>query len=95
MENEEAYKEITDRILESKIKLFGYFAVRVAKAIPGLELDDYGKVISISRDPKEVVRDLLSKFEEKAGKVSTTAVRAYIVGLRNKYPWLELPEELM
>lgn len=38
---------------------------------------------------------MLSKFEEKAGKVSTVVVRAFIIGLRNKYPWLELPEELM
>lgn len=65
MEHEEAYKEIIDRILESKIKLFGYFAVRVAKSIPGLELDNYGKVVSISRDPKEVIRDLCCRNLKK------------------------------
>ena len=95
MENEQAYKEIIDKILESKIKLFGNFAVYVAKATPGMELDNYGRVISFSENPKGVIHQLLLRFEDKAGKVSTRAVGTLIAELKNKYPGLGLPEELM
>ena len=95
MENEQVYKEIIEKILENKIKLFGNFAVYVAKATPGLELDDYGKVISISENPKEVIHYLLLKFEDKAGKVSTILDRRFIAELKSKHPELELSEELV
>jgi len=95
MENEQAYKEIIEKILESKIKLFGYFAVRVAKGTPGLELDDYGKVISISGSRKEIIRYILLKFEDKSGEVSTIALRSLLVELKSKYSGIDLPEELM
>ncbi len=95
MENEQAYKEIIERILESKIRLFGYFAVRVVKTTPGLELDDYGKVISISGDPKEIIRYILLKFEDASGMVSTISARTIAAELKNKYPGLKLPEKLM
>lgn len=95
MENEQAYKEIIEKIMESKIRLFVDFAVYVAKAIPGLELDNYGRVISLSDNPKEVIHHLLLGFEDKAGKASTLAVRRLISKLKSEYPGLGLPEELM
>lgn len=94
MENEQAYKEIIEEIMERNIRLFGDFAVYVAKAIPGLELDNYGRLISLSGNPKEVIRYLLLKFEDKVGKVSALVPRSLIAELKSKYPGLELPEEL-
>jgi len=95
MENEQVYKEIIEKILEDKIKLFGDFAVYLAKTTPGLKLDDYGNVISISENPKEVIHYLLLKFEDKAGKVSTILDRKLIAELKNKHPELDLSEELV
>ena len=95
MENGQAYKEIIEKIMESKIGLFGNFAVYVARATPGLELDNSGRVISLPENSKEVIHQLLLRFEDKAGKVSTLAVRTLIAELKNKYPGLGLPEELM
>lgn len=95
MENEQGYKEIIEKIMESKVGLFGYFAVYVAKATPGLELDKEGRVISLSENPKEVIHHLLLRFEDKAGKASALAVKTLIAELKSKYPGLGLPEELM
>ncbi len=93
-ENERMYREILEKILKDKVKLFGDFAVYLARATPGLQLDDHGSIISISDNPKEVMRYLLLKFEDKAGKVTTVSDWRFIAKLKIKYPQLDLPEEL-
>jgi len=95
MENEQAYKEVINTIIESKVKAFGQLAINKAKIINGLTVDDQGNVGSISGDPKTVIHNLLITYEEICGRVSTISARTVTARLRrNKYPNLELPKEL-
>ncbi len=95
MENEQAYKEVIDTIIESKVKAFGRLAIDKAGTINGLTVDDKGKVVAFSDDPKIIIHNLLVTYEEICGRVSTISARTVISRLkRSKYPDLELPKEL-
>jgi hypothetical protein len=94
MENEQAYKEIINTIIESKITAFGRVAIDKAKIINGLTIDEKGQALSFSSDPKTVIHNLLITYEEICGRVSTISARTVTTRLRNKYPNLELPSEL-
>ena len=94
MENEQAYKEIINTIIESKISAFGRVAIDKAKVINGMTIDDKGNAVSFSDEPKTVIHNLLITYEEICGRVSTISARTVTTRLRNKYPNLELPNEL-
>jgi hypothetical protein len=95
MEYDQAYKEVIETIVAHKIRLFGNFALYIVKTTPGLEMDNYGRVVSLSGEPKEVIHQLLLRFEDKVGKISTLIDKSLIEGLKNKYPELNLPSELL
>jgi hypothetical protein len=94
MENEQAYKEIINTIIESKLIAFGRLAIDKARIINGLTVDNQGNVVSFSDDPKTVIHNLLITYEEICGRVSTISARVVTARLRKKYPNLELPKEL-
>ena len=94
MENEQAYKEIINTIIASKIKAFGRLAIDKARTINGLSIDEQGYVISLSDAPKIIIHNLLITYEEICGRVSTISARTVTIRLRKKYPNLELPKEL-
>jgi len=94
MESEQAYKEIINTIIKSKITAFGRLAIDKAKIINGMTVDEQGNVVSFSDDPKTVIHNLLITYEEICGRVSTISARTVTVKLRKKYPNLELPKEL-
>jgi hypothetical protein len=94
MENQQAYQEIINTIIESKVRAFGRLAIDKAKIINGLNIDDQGNVISVSDEPKTVIHNLLVTYEEICGRVSTISARTVIMRLKNKYPNLDLPKEL-
>ena len=91
---EEGYKEIISAILEQKIRSFGQLAVVRAKNIKGLEIDNDRNITALSRDPQEILRDLIKSFEEIAGKISTVSIKKVIFPILQQYPDIMLPEEL-
>jgi hypothetical protein len=95
MANIEAYKEVLGKILDGKVRAFGAeLVVSKASSVSGLKVDDEGKVVSLSGNPKSVINSLLKKFEEIAGSVSTISARTAIIGTKRKYPNLDLPDAL-
>jgi len=92
--DENAHKEVIERIIESQMKLLGPLAITKAKDANGLEITDEGKVVSISGNPILVLRNLVLKYEEIAGRAAAAVCKIAIVELKKKHPDLELPPEL-
>lgn len=93
MTTDEVYKEIFNELIKRKVELFGNFALFKIAQISNLETDSHGDVVSFSVDPNIILSQLLSKFEEFAGKVSTDVSKVIINRIANKYPEFKLPEE--
>lgn len=96
IENEGAYREVLNKILETKIIAFGLkLTLAKVRRIGGLQVDDEGRVLLISADPQRVIHDLLLTFESIAGLAATVATKAALLPLKQKYPNLKLPQKLM
>ncbi len=88
------YEEITQTILSEKRETFGNLAIKVAKSVDGLQVSEQGNLQAISGNPKTVLNKLLDRFEEIAGKPSSTGARLAIAKIKAKYPKLDLPRRL-
>ncbi len=89
-----AYTEVINKIVADKRKIFGQPAIEIARRTYGLELTKSGKVVSIARDEKAIIKDLLINYEQIAGKVATITARIGVTGILSKYPDLDMPKEL-
>lgn len=96
MRDPAAYTELLTDVLRSKTKLFGEVALRRARAIPGLELDDAGKVVRLAGDPLAILEATLDSFERLSGPASSVSVQSAVRRLRllERFPGLELPPRL-
>jgi len=92
--DEQAYGQVVDKIIEGQVKLLGLLAITKAKNVDGFQIDDEGRVISISGDPKQIIHNLVLKYEEVAGETASKMCKIAISKLKEEYPGLELPEEL-
>tara|TARA_Y100000310_G_C20594504_1_gene769787 strand:+ start:952 stop:1242 length:291 start_codon:yes stop_codon:yes gene_type:complete len=90
----EGYKELIEKIVKSKIRIFGNLAREKVNSVSGIKIDHVGNIASLSGNPKKVIKSLLDKFETIAGKASTFSAKTETIDLRKKYPDLDLPEEL-
>ena len=88
------YIEVIEAIVSDKRSTFGAIAVaRIAK-VPGLQLDDGGKVESLTGDPLTVLVDVLACYEKLAGKMSVIMCRKVVDPIRARAPTLVLPPAL-
>lgn len=94
MRDENAYKEIVNAILKSKIMALGQLAINKARTVSGMQLNEKGEVVLFSADPKQVVDNFLVKFEELSGIISTHIAKISIIKILAKYPDIELPDRL-
>ncbi|MBI5507746.1 MAG: hypothetical protein HY903_03220 [Deltaproteobacteria bacterium] len=96
MKYEAAYREIITDIMRTKVSLFGAAAVRRARAIAGLQVNDTGVVTELTGDPLTILSALLASFEQLSGKISTVSARTSVrrLGVRERYPDIELPAGL-
>ncbi len=88
------YKTIIEAGLKKEMDTIGRdVAVNVAREVNGVEIDDDGKVVSLDRDGKKVLKDLVIKFTEIAGPASPTIIARGISekGLLHKE---ELPDSI-
>ena len=93
MTTDEIYKELFNELIKSKVKLYGNLALCKIDKINNLEADRDGNVISIYGDPDIILSELMSKFEEIDGRLTTVISKNLINGIANKYPEFKLPEE--
>ncbi len=94
MRDENVYKEMINAIVESKIEIFGQFALTKARTVTDIQFDADGKVVSFLNDPEQALDHLLLKFEDISGIISNYTAQVVITKILDKYPDIELPDRL-
>lgn len=95
MTKDEMYCELLTTLIKSKVKVFGDLAVRKARTVTSITIDDTGTATKVTGDPVEAVRGILRKFEEISGATSTILAKNTIRAVKSKYPELDLPPDLL
>jgi hypothetical protein len=86
MDNKEQYYALLTEIISKQAVILGPdIALLKAKSIPGLTVDDSGKVTEINGDPKEVVKSLVNVYVELSGMI----VKSALSSVFTKYPTIE------
>lgn len=94
MDNKEKYIELINAILSGKLASFGQMGLDKANEVEGLKVDDGGKVVLLAGDAKQILDNLLHKFEEIAGKSATISSKIFAQPILKKYPDLVVPQAL-
>jgi hypothetical protein len=68
--------------------------IEIANSIDGLEVDDAGNVISLTRDGSEVFAELYRRFKEIGGGIAKIFARQVTAPIAAANPGLFVPEEL-
>lgn len=89
MTNIEEYKNMLSELIKKQVVMLGpSVALGKAKKVAGLEVDEQGNVINITKDPKQVLKDLANEYMEISSQIAQNTIEA----LLNKYPNIEKPQ---
>lgn len=93
MSDTEIYGQIIKIIIDEKIKAFGKMAIDKASSIEGVTMMEDGSV-KVEGNGKEAVEELLIKFEDIAGKISTIAAAIHVKNILKEHPEIDIPDML-
>jgi hypothetical protein len=95
MRDAAAYREFLSDFLARKVDMFGQVALARARALPGLEIDERGRVVRFIHDPYATVEAVLQTFDQLSGRASYLTVRASLRALRllERFPGIEIPPQ--
>ncbi len=86
MDNKEQYLSLLTEIISKQAVILGPdIALLKARSVPGLILDEQGKVTEITGDPKDVVKSLVNIYVELSGLI----VKSALSSVFTKYPSIE------
>lgn len=89
------YSELIEQIIEKQSTVLGLpVAVRRARNVPGLEIDDAGKVISLSPNTIPVLEALVAQYKALSGSMGVDLCRQVAMSSRLNHPDLQLPTVL-
>lgn len=87
-------REVLSRIIQRQIKILGKEKIEYVKKIPGIELDEEGRVVSISRSFEETVREIIEIFSRFNPIAKTTIITALMFA-RIQCPEIRIPPEFL
>lgn len=77
------YKKILTEIIQQQMLVLGDgVAVERARKVPGIKIDEQGRVIELIADPELVVRAVIDEYLTLAGQIAQIT----IARLAKKYP---------
>lgn len=89
------YEELIEIAIEKEINTMSApVALRQARKVPDIEIDDEGKIKSINAPGKKVFEELLEKFQDATGPVATAIIAKAIKDEKGEDLEVEIPEEL-
>jgi len=87
MADQDNYKNLINDIIAKQTLILGPAIVLMkAKNVPGLVLDDSGKVVSLTGDPQEVLQSLINEYIALSGQI----VKNILTPVFAKYPDIKL-----
>ena len=90
MDETSQYIELISEIIKKQAVILGpEIAIVKARSVPGLMVDNDGKVTGIGSDPKETMQKLVDQYVELSGQIVKNALGSIFA----KYPTLGLPNK--
>jgi hypothetical protein len=82
------YAELITEIIKKQAVILGpEIAIVKARAVPGLMVDNDGKVTGVGENPKDTLQKLVDQYVELSGMIVKNALGSIFA----KYPSLNLP----
>lgn len=88
----ERYSQAASNIIMAQKMVMGPLAFELAKSVDGLVVSNSD--VSINKDPKEVLTNLVTQYKMLFGEASLMVSRDAIKGMRSSFNNEELPREL-
>lgn len=85
-ENEQYTALITEIIKKQSVILGPEIAILKARSVPGLQVDNDGKVTGVGDNPKETLQNLVDQYVELSGQI----VKNTLGSIFAKYPGIDL-----
>ena len=89
------YPEIVLAIVNAQIEIIGPLAVDQAKKVDGLQLDWEHKQVNLSRNPTEIINDLVEQYKQLFGQISVDVCKEAVSRLVGHMAKDQLPTSLM
>ena len=87
------YKEAIQSIIEREMEVIGKkLAIKTADEIEGLTINNSGEVKRMDRDGKEIIDDLVGKYEDRTGTVALSIIARTLSDMSGDQ--LDLPKRL-
>ena len=87
MNDKEQYSALISEIIKKQSLILGpEIAILKARSVPGLMVDNDGKVTGVGDNPKETLQNLVDQYVELSGLIVKNALGSIFA----KYPGLEL-----
>ena len=90
MDDAGQYAALISEIIKKQAVILGpEIAIVKARSVPGLMVDNDGKVTGVGDNPKETLQNLVDKYVELSGLIVKNALGSIFA----KYPTLSLPNK--
>lgn len=87
MHEKEQYTALISEIIKKQSLILGpEIAILKARSVPGLMVDNDGKVTGVGENPKETLQNLVDQYVELSGQIVKNALGSIFA----KYPELEI-----
>ena len=87
MNEKEQYSALISEIIKKQSLILGpEIAILKARSVPGLMVDNDGKVTGVGDNPKETLQNLVDQYVELSGLIVKNALGSIFA----KYPGLEI-----
>ena len=89
MHEKEQYTALISEIIKKQSLILGpEIAILKARSVPGLMVDNDGKVTGVGENPKETLQNLVDQYVELSGQIVKNALGSIFA----KYPELQINE---
>jgi hypothetical protein len=91
--HEEIYIDILNRIIENEKSLYGALAISIARKVGKLMVSNSGKVLEISDEPINIIRELIAEYKKLDGTISMRSIECILSAYKARHPDLDLPPQ--
>ncbi len=89
------YAQIAEKIIKEQETIIGPVALEQARKVPGLTIDGDVNAINFNGDKKEIIENLVKKYEELFGRTSIEVCKEAIRSIITPASRDQLPQLLL
>ena len=91
-----AYNELATAIIQKQASILGMnVALKRARNVAGLDIDDTGHVSALSGDPNQVIADLVDQYKSLSGSVGVEFCKQAAKAWLNSHANMQLPPAVL